>query len=211
MDRRERIDDPEETLRMAFEGWQARLWTAMPGIIQTFDAEKMTCSVQPSITGNVRQQDGTFTTIRMPLLLDCPVQFQGGGGATLTFPLKEGDECLVVFASRCIDAWWSYGGVQDQAELRMHNLSDGFVLPGVRSQPRKFTVDTTATQLRTDDGQAFVEINTTTRNIKAQTTGNIAAQADGNITANASGSASITAPTITLNGAVTINGTITVA
>ncbi len=202
MDRRERYDDPEEALRVAFEGWQSRLWTAIPGIIQSFDAEKMTCTVQPTISGNVRQQNGTFSTIQMPLLLDCPVAFQGGGGVTLTFPLKEGDECLVVFASRCIDAWWSYGGVQGQAERRMHNLSDGFVLPGVRSQPRKFTVNSSSAQLRSDDGNAFVQINPATHNVRVQTTGDIAAQASGNV--------SVTAPTITLNGAVTINGTLDV-
>ena len=29
--------------------------------------------------------------------------FPGGGGFALTFPVAAGDECLVVFASRCID------------------------------------------------------------------------------------------------------------
>ena len=64
-----------------------------------------------------------------------PVVFPGGGGFALTFPVAAGDECLVVFASRCIDAWWQSGGVGEPMEPRMHDLSDGFALIGVRSQP----------------------------------------------------------------------------
>ena len=159
MDRRERVADPEESLRMALDGRLTRLWTALPGIIQSFDPAKMTCAVQPAINGAAIQRDGTTTPIQMPLLLDCPVQFPGGGGVTLTFPLAAGDECLVVFASRCIDSWWQQGGVQGQAEFRMHDLSDGFVLPGVRSQPRRIAVNNAKAELRSDDGSTFVQLD----------------------------------------------------
>ena len=233
MDRRERYSDPEEALRISLEGLQGKIWTALPGIIDSFDAAAHTCKVQPAISGKRRKQNGDIEAIQLPLLLDCPVVFPGGGGCTLTFPIKPGDECLVVFASRCIDSWWQLGGVQGQAEFRMHDLSDGFVIPGGRSQPRKFNVSTSAAQLRSDDGQAFVEINPTSHNVKTQTVanidaiaggniaadagGNISANADGNISANAGGTMtaqsggamSMTAPTITLTGAVTISGTLT--
>lgn len=230
MDRRERYSDPEEMLRVSLEGMQGKLWTALPGIIDSFDAAAHTCKVQPAISGKRRKPNGDIEAIQLPLLLDCPVVFPGGGGCTLTFPIKPGDECLVVFASRCIDSWWQLGGVQGQAEFRMHDLSDGFVIPGGRSQPRKFDVSESAAQLRSDDGQAFVEINPESHNVKTQTVanidaiagGNIAADAGGNISANADGNISaqaggtmtaqsggamsLTAPTITLNGAVQING-----
>lgn len=211
MDRRERYYDPEETLRMALDAKQTQIWTALPAIIQSFNQQAMTCEVQPTITGLARNADGTYTQVQMPLLLDCPVFFPGGGGVTLTFPIKPGDECLVVFASRCIDSWWQLGGVRGQAEYRMHDISDGFVFAGVRSQPRAFDVATDAAQLRTDDGQAFVEINPTTHNINIETTGNITANADDNITATAGGSATVTAPTINLVGNVNITGNLNVS
>lgn len=190
MDRRERSGDPEETFRIAAEGQQAKIWTALPGVVASFDASAMTCTVQPAISGMRLKLDGSVVDVKMPVLLDCPVCFPGGGGATLTFPIKAGDECLVVFSSRCIDAWWQLGGIQGQAELRMHDLSDGFVLPGVRSQPRKFNVSTTAAQLRSDDGAAFVEINPTTKAINITT--------PGNVSVTAAGSATVTAASITL-------------
>lgn len=63
-----------------------------------------------------------------------------GGGFALTFPVAAGDECLVVFADACIDSWWQSGGVQNQAEKRRHDLSDGIVIPGLWSQPNKLAI-----------------------------------------------------------------------
>ena len=193
MDRRERIGDPEESLRIALEGQQGQIWTALPGIVQSFDPAKMTVSVQPTITGTARNPDGSTREIQMPVLLDCPVLWQGGGGVSLTFPIQAGDECLVVFASRCIDAWWQLGGVRGQAEFRMHDLSDGFALVGVRSLPRAYAVSTTAAQLRSDDGAAVIEVNPTSHVI------NITTSASVNVTS--SQSANVTAPSITLGAA----------
>lgn len=209
MDRRERVADDEEMMRMALGGLQGAIWTALPGIIDSFDADAMTCKVQPAVSGVRLMQNGDLAEVRMPLLLDCPVCFPGGGGATLTFPIKPGDECLVVFASRCIDSWWQLGGVRGQAEIRMHDLSDGFVLPGVRSQPRKFSVSTTAAQLRSDDGAAYVEINPNSHKIKALTSGDIEVNAGGAIKATAGGSITMEAPSITLKGNIVLDGPIT--
>jgi hypothetical protein len=167
-DRRERIGDQEEQARLAMDSRLAGLWTALPGIIQSFNASALTCTVQPAISGKVRNADGTISAQKLPLLQDCPVVFPGGGGCILTFPLAAGDECLVVFASRCIDSWWQLGGVKGQAEVRMHDLSDGFVIPGPRSQPRKITA-ANKTQLRTDNGTTYIQIENGKVKISAQT------------------------------------------
>ena len=159
MDRRERFNDPVEAARAAQDGRQAEVWTALPGIVQSFDPAAMTVSVQPAIKGRVTQPDGSVVSVALPLLVDVPVVFPCGGGYTLTFPIAAGDDCLVVFGSRCIDAWWQSGGVQEPLEARMHDLSDAFCLVGPRSQPAVIPdVSTTTTQLRTDDGQVYVEL-----------------------------------------------------
>jgi hypothetical protein len=178
--------DPIEWVSIALGGLQSKLWTALPGIIQSFDADAMTCTVQPAIQALVRDEVGSLTSVSLPLLLDCPVQFPAGGGCTLTFPVKANDECLVVFASRCIDSWWQSGGIQAQAELRMHDLSDGFALLGFRSQPRVIVaVSTGAAQLRSDDGATFVEVAP-------------------------AGGVTITAPAgLTINADVVVNGKVT--
>lgn len=159
MDRRERLNDINAALLVALEGWQSGMWTALPCIIVSFDAVKMTCVAQPALQGVIRQEDGSKVLTSMPMLLDVPVVFPSGGGYTLTFPITAGDEALVVFASRCIDAWWQLGGIRNQVEFRMHDLSDGFAIVGPRSQPRVLSsVSTTATELRSDDGQTKVQV-----------------------------------------------------
>src|SRR5574343_122065 len=151
MDRREGFNDIPTALLAALQGWQSGVWTALPCIVQSFNAAAMTIVARSAIRGVIRNPQGSEYELEMPLLLDVPVIFPSGGGFTLTFPITEGDECLVVFASRCIDSWWQLSGVQGQAEFRMHDLSDGLAFVGPRSQPRAVSgISTTAVQLRTD-------------------------------------------------------------
>ena len=167
MDSTATIFDPNRFSEKATNSRLTQVWTALPGIIQKFDAGALTCEVQPAIKGRVTQEDGSIQLVNMPLLLDCPVVFPHGGGCTLTFPIKAGDECLVVFASRGIDYWWQLGGIQPPPEARMHDLSDGFVIPGPWSQAQKISgVSTSAVQLRSDDGAAFIELNPGSHNVK---------------------------------------------
>lgn len=158
MDRRERLDDPVEAQMAALDGKQAEIWTALPGIVEGFDPVAMTVSVQPSVKGQIQDESGKASAVDLPLLVDVPVVFPCGGGFTLTYPIKNGDECLVVFASRCIDGWWQGGGVGGTPDERMHDLSDGIAIVGPRSQPRKLVpaVDAENVQLRTDDGEAHI-------------------------------------------------------
>lgn len=165
MDRRERIpgNNPNADLvaiQAALDGRQADIWTALPAVVQEFSAAKIVVSAQPTIQAQVRQPNGTWVDTTLPLCVNCPIKFPGGGGYVLTFPLKKGDEGVLVFASRCIDAWWQNGGIQKQAELRMHDLSDGFFFPsGGMSQPNiPANVSETATTLRSKDGHDLISI-----------------------------------------------------
>lgn len=160
MDPRERYDDPEEALRVAMEGMRSGLWTAMPGIIQSFSASAVTATVQMAIKGIVQGQNGQSQFVNLPLLVDVPVFFPRGGGCTLTFPIARNDECLVVFASRCVDGWFQSGGIQAPMQPRMHSMSDGFALVGFFSQATKISgISTSTAQLRSNDGSTYVEVN----------------------------------------------------
>lgn len=173
------------------------LKVAIPGVIESFDPDSVTASVRPAIKGydGGTEDDGW---IELPLLVDVPVIFPRGGGCTLTFPVKAGDECLLIFGDRCIDFWWQNGGVQKPVDMRMHDLSDAFAIVGPQSQAHKISgISTSAAQLRTDDGAAFVEV-AVGHAITVKTTGKLTASADGGT--------EITSPTIVLNGNVTING-----
>lgn len=189
MDRSELIGDPQEVMRTAVKKARNGVWVALPGIIQSFDAEAMTCVVQPATRARKKDETGDVQDAALPPLVDCPVQFPGGGGCTLTFPVAPGDECLIIFSSRSVDAWWQSGEVQNQYAHRTHSLSDGFVLLGFRSLPRVLSnVSTSAAQLRSDDGETFVELDPA---------GQI-------VTVKAPGGLVIDAPTVTMTGAIAV-------
>ncbi len=178
MDRRERLDDLNVALLAAQRGNQAGIWTALPGIVESYDAAKRIVTVQFAIMAKVQSQDGTFTDATIPLSTEVPVCFPGGGGFVLTFPIKKGDEGICVFSARCIDAWWQQGGVQPQAEQRMHDLSDSMFIPGPMSQPQEITdVSADQVELRSFDGTK--KLSTTATGWKM--TGNL--EVEGNISA----------------------------
>jgi hypothetical protein len=183
MDPRERIDDLGAGLKAALDGLQSKLWTGFPGIIVSFDAAAMTAVVQPAIQGIQSKQDGSTAPLTMPQLLDCPVQFAGGGGVSLTMPLKKDDEVWVSIANRCIDAWFQSGGVQPQMEQRLHNLSDGFCFPRIWSQPNVLTdVSTTAAELRSDDRSTFIQLDPEAQTVNITAPGG--STIDANVTIN---------------------------
>lgn len=146
-----------------FFEWQmlCGLRVSCPGIIQSFDPVKQTVTVQLAIRENILQ-NLVRTPIAIAPLVDVPVVFPRGGKCTLTMPIQQGDECLVVFGDMCIDGWWQSGGIQNQLDKRRHDLSDGFCIPGPWSQTRTLlNYSPNTTQLRSDDGQTIIELDPT--------------------------------------------------
>jgi hypothetical protein len=145
---------------MALDGWQADIWTALPGIYQGAGIDG-TANVQPSVKGWVWDAKGKASPTQYPLCVNCPILWPGGGGFQLTFPLTAGTtEGLLIFAARSIDAWWKHGGVQPQVDFRKHNLSDGFFLPSPCGRATAASsVSSDSAQLRSTDGNTYVELS----------------------------------------------------
>ena len=87
------------------------LHCALPGTVESFDAEKQTAVIR-------------LAGISLPLLYDVPVYMP------VPFEVNPGDACLVIFADRDIDAWLEGGN--EKPSGRMHSLSDGFAFVGWR-------------------------------------------------------------------------------
>ena len=116
---------------------------AIPAEITEVNFEKQTCKAQPTIRERLilRQENSKeykYEWVELPELIEVPFFMPFGGDYNITFPIQEGDECLIVFSDLCIDAWWQNGGIQNQADSRRHDLSDGFAIVGFKSQKNKF-------------------------------------------------------------------------
>ena len=151
----ELIGDTEESLKSMTENYINNMRVAIPAIIVQFDSQKQTASVQPAIKDTLQ---GYF--VALPEISVVPVQFTRAGGFSLTFPVKAGDECLLVFSDMCIDGWWQLGGIQNQAEKRRQELSDACAILGITSVPKALkNVCMEGLRLQKDSGTDYIQIS----------------------------------------------------
>lgn len=112
----------------------AALRVSVPGKIVSFDSETQTATVQPLLK-DVYEVDGERVTLEAPLVEDVPVQFPGGGGFVVTFPVQAGDPCWLIVSDKALDVWHKNPGqVVDPVDDRMHDISDCCAILGVRSR-----------------------------------------------------------------------------
>lgn len=171
-----------EAARKALENAAFDLRVSLPGIVQSFDAVKQTVKVQPCIRERLVLDDKVQWT-PLPILVDVPVVFPRAGNFVLTMPVTAGDEALIIFGDNCYDAWWQSGGVQNQIDRRRHDLSDGFAVMGLWSQPKVVqNYSIVSAQLRSLDGATMIEVTGSDVNIKTSGNTNITAAGATNIT-----------------------------
>ena len=119
------------------------LHCALPGIVESFDAETRTATVRPAVKHTVSfrpdspgvipsEVEGSprRSVVSLPLLHDVPVFMP------VPFDVHPGDLCLLVFADCDIDAWFETGEAEKTASGRMHSLSDAFAFVGFKSSRR---------------------------------------------------------------------------
>jgi len=153
------IGSKNELYKTMGNSWGSNLRVSIPGIIQSFDSITQTCVVQPAIREKVTNSDYSTQWMDLPLLLDVPISIPKAGNFALTFPIKKGDECIVIFSDMCIDGWFNLGGVQNQIEKRRHDLSDCFCILGTYSQPNVIqNYSTDSAQLRNLEGTQYIEL-----------------------------------------------------
>lgn len=119
-----------ETLEILKQDIFATLNAVKVGQIQSFDPSDKTAEVQLLFKRIL--SDGT--EMSHPVLVDCPVFTLQGGGAFVQFPIQAGDQCLVLFSDRNLDAWFAEGTEQVPYDQRTHDFSDAIALVGLNAQ-----------------------------------------------------------------------------
>lgn len=110
------------TIRENIEG----LHTACPGTIVSFDTETGLATVKPEM--KFKTPDGK--TFDYPHISGVPVLMPQAMGqkATIAFPIKENDGCLIVIAEQSID-YWMYG--QETNTNLPFDLTNAICIPGL--------------------------------------------------------------------------------
>jgi Phage protein Gp138 N-terminal domain len=111
------------------------------GTVQSFDSDAMTvdATINYSITSvSINTANGTYQQKQTPYpsLQNVPVVIMGGGTSALTFPISQGDQCLLLFNDRDIDNWFQQqsNGTTPGGPLnsnRLHSLTDAIAIIGL--------------------------------------------------------------------------------
>ncbi len=103
------------------------------GIIRAFNSDNQTADIEIAIRQvESISEDGTRNIREYPMLGRCPVTVLYGGVDYISFGISEGDNCIVFFNDRQIDNWFNSGSGQAPTVSRVHDLSDGIALVGLR-------------------------------------------------------------------------------
>lgn len=126
------------------------LHTAMPAAIISYDYTTQKATVQPllnkvwasgSNSTPANGNDANKLSTPMPVLENVPVIFPRASSGGLTFPVVEGDTCLLVFVERSMDLWLTVGGQVNPDDNRKFDLSDAVAIMGLFPFSESSTAD----------------------------------------------------------------------
>jgi len=170
--------------------------TAMPGKILSFDAGKGVATVQPVM--KYKKPDGT--TMDFPQISGVPVWIPQGAGqdATVAYPIKAGDGCLIIVGEQSID-YWMYG--QETSTDLAFDMSNAMCIPGLFAKANSVTAEACS------QNAIIADVKGTRITVKK---GSVKIEAKEAITIEAKEAITIDAKEITINGKTTVNGDFTV-
>ena len=182
-------------LRVALPAVVKAFRTGPPAVVDVVVATKELFQLNSGADSAVTLQT---VSVNLPLIQDVPVLVPSAGGWSLTFPIKAGDECLLVFSDTALDAWLQNGDIANEPiSCRRHDLSDAVAIFGLRSTPRGLGgYSMTSAQLRSDDASVVIDLAAAGITITAPA-----------VTVNCSGAANVNAAssTVTTTGKTTVS------
>jgi hypothetical protein len=87
----ERAPSLAEVARRALDGRLATMHTNLPVVVTAYDHDTRKVSVQPLVKQLYLTEDDARVIEALPVITGVPVQFPGGGGFTLSFPISDGN------------------------------------------------------------------------------------------------------------------------
>ena len=122
-----------EVLRQAIDYFLQDTHTMLPGRIEEYDPAEQKASVKPLVQRRTLTEDGNEIVEELPIIPDVPVHFPSVAEFVMTFPVKQGDFCMLIFAERSIDTWLAGDGSDaDPDDFRQHDLTDAVAQVGFR-------------------------------------------------------------------------------
>lgn len=120
--------DIADVILNALRAQQLEINTCTPGEIVSYDSTTTTCTVQPAYKRiMVRNRE----VVSRAQISDVPVVFPRSGIYAMTFPISQGDQCMIMYSQRSLDDWLNIGGEVTLRDTRLHDITDAIVIPGL--------------------------------------------------------------------------------
>jgi len=120
------INQWQEAVEETMQNKNGKMNTCIPGVIQSYKNGRAVVKPQ----GTIQYENGK--SMEYPVIYDVPIVFPTGMSGTcgITFPIKSGDGCLIVFSQNNMQSFLSGTETDDQ---RHHSLNDAICIPGLYS------------------------------------------------------------------------------
>ena len=185
--------------------------TVLPGKIVTFDPDKCEASILPF--GKFKKPDGSM--MDYPQLNEVPVYVMQGSEqtATVVYPVKPDDECLVLFTEQTLETWRTKA--ESHTDLRF-DLSNATAIIGMFSKPNllikeacdddSLIIEKDGERVRLKKGETYIRDTagqsiTLTPTVTTMVVNNLIVQSAGDILMTAAGAVNVNA-----TGAMVLNG-----
>jgi hypothetical protein len=124
-------DNPSlsDVLAGAIDRRLSNLHTAIPGIVDSYNPDTKTVDVTPALK---RKLIDTGEEISIQKIEGVPVGYYQTNDFIFSFPLKEGDEVMLIVMERSIDQWLKKGGIVSPNDQRKFDLSDAVAYPTIK-------------------------------------------------------------------------------
>lgn len=110
----------------AIEQWMKGVWTAMPGVVDTYEPTTRRAKVSPAISAEFT--DGSVQ--KRGLLVNVPVVSPSCGEYLITYALESGDPVLLVFSMRGLSTFKKEFELGSSPGGSMFAASDAIAIPG---------------------------------------------------------------------------------
>ena len=115
-----------QSIRFAIRQSLKDLYTCMPGIVESYDAETRLAVVKGALNIVTTKEE----EIEREAIHNVPVMFPSGGGFAMTFPLEQGDPVLLVYSQRGLANWKKTFGVAAPDVFGFLSEKDAIAIPG---------------------------------------------------------------------------------
>lgn len=133
----------EDLILEAIAADRADIYTAIPGKVESYDADSGLCDVRPQISQIIDDEREQKQTEALPLLRAVPVEFPGAGNVSIEFPIETGTTGVIEFCVNNIGEWINQGSLVDPGDRRLHGLSGAVFRPGLRHSRNQSGVGST--------------------------------------------------------------------